>query len=208
MTALYVLIGFLSGSLMFSYWLGLAVHVDIREVGDGNPGGFNLCQAAGYKLGLLGILLEVLKGYLPLILLLSWNDLSDLAFVFVAIAPILGHAFSPFVGFQGGKSIAVSFGVWSAVTRFDAAVAFAVILALIQAIVKLGRKGKPTTSDTDGCMVVAGMLLLGGYLTIRGYQAHILLLWLCNLTILAYTNRWKLFRSMTGFYNGIKKKFI
>lgn len=147
MTALFALGAFLSGSLMFSYWLGLAAHADLRETGDGNPGGFNLCKAAGFRLGVLGIALDFLKGYLPLALLIGGGYVRELALVPVAIAPVLGHAFSPFVRFKGGRAIAVSFGVWSAVTRFDAAVAYAIALALLSLCARLVLSGKPTSSD-------------------------------------------------------------
>jgi acyl-phosphate glycerol 3-phosphate acyltransferase len=192
---------------MFSYWLGLAAHVDIRDVGDGNPGAFNLWQAAGYKLGLVGIFLEFMKGYLPVMILIGEGSIGEWSLVPVAIAPVLGHAFSPFVRFRGGKTIAVSFGVWSAVTRFEASVAYAVILALLLLLVKLGLKGKPVTSDMDGCMAVAGMLTLGGYLTFRGFPGYMILLWLLNLLVLVYANRWKLLRSLKGFYEGYKQRF-
>jgi acyl-phosphate glycerol 3-phosphate acyltransferase len=204
--AVYALMGFLSGSLMFSYWLGLLARVDIRDVGDGNPGGFNLWQAAGYKLGLLGIFLEFMKGYLPLLFLIEGGYVGGWGIVPVAVAPILGHAFSPFVGFKGGKAIAVSFGIWSAVTRFEGAIALAAILAFLSAAVKLGLRGKPVTSDMDGCQAVAGMLMLGGYLTLRAFPGYVILLCMCNLLVFAYTNRWKLYRSARGLYEGYKQR--
>ena len=46
------LLCFLCGSLMFSYWIGLLIKLDIRQIGDGNPGAFNLWSGAGYKFGL------------------------------------------------------------------------------------------------------------------------------------------------------------
>ena len=208
MIALYALIGFLSGSLMFAYWLGLAAHVDIRAVGDGNPGAFNLWHAAGYRLGLFAIFLEFMKGYLPLLILIHGDYISDWNVAPVAIAPVLGHAFSPFLGFKGGKTIAVSFGVWSAVTQFEASVAYAVILALTSLAARLALRGKPTSSDTDGCMAVAGMCMLGGYLAFRAFPGSVVALWLCNLTVLTYANRWKLYRSLKSFYEGYKRRYI
>jgi glycerol-3-phosphate acyltransferase PlsY len=185
---------------MFSYWLGVAAHVDVREVGDGNPGAFNLWHAAGWKLGLLGIILDFAKGYLPLFFLIRGGYAAGWSLVPVAVAPVLGHAFSPFVGFKGGKGIAVSFGVWSAVTAFEGSLAFAAILALLQLAVKLAQRGKPISSDTDGCMAVGGMLILGVYLILRAFPGSVLLLWLSNLTVFTYTNRWKLYRSCKVVY--------
>ena len=52
------------------------------------------------------------------------------------------------------------------------------------------------------------MLLLGGYLAFRAFPGPVLLLWLCNLTALVYTNRWKLRRSLKGVYEGYKQRAI
>lgn len=107
------------GSLMFSYWLGRILGTDIRRVGDGNPGAFNLFRASGALAGSIGMILDYLKGFLPLYWLIKYGHLSGLShlqFGLVAAAPLLGHAFSPFLGFRGGKGIAVSFGIWSALT--------------------------------------------------------------------------------------------
>lgn len=110
---------FLAGSLMFSYWIGKIMGVDIRKAGDGNPGAFNLFKKGGLLAGSIGMFLDYLKGFLPLYLLIQSGYLSgldELQFGLVAVAPLLGHAFTPFLGFQGGKGIAVSFGIWSALT--------------------------------------------------------------------------------------------
>lgn len=177
---------------MFSYWIGLLAKKDLREHGDGNPGAYNLWQAAGYKLGLLGIFMDFLKAYLPLALMVESGWVRGIALVPVALAPILGHVFSPFLHFRGGKGIAVTFGVWGAVSRFEISVAYALILALLAFAVKLIRIRKEISTDVDGFMVVFGMLTLGLYLYIRQFSSAVLLLWLCNLLVLAYTNRKKM----------------
>jgi acyl-phosphate glycerol 3-phosphate acyltransferase len=179
---------------MFSYWLGLAAKKDIRKVGDGNPGAANLLQAAGLPLGLVGVFLDVMKGYLPLALFLQQELITGIAIVPAALAPILGHASSPFMKFKGGKCVAVTFGVWAALTHFEATIAYAVILALLLVGAKVLRKGKPVTSDIDGFMVVLGMFLLGIYVSIRPFPPYLLLVWLGNLLIMAYVSREKLFR--------------
>lgn len=63
----FAAVEFLCGALMFSYWLGKVARKDLRQVGDGNPGAFNLWQSAGYQWGLAGILLDFMKGYVPLV---------------------------------------------------------------------------------------------------------------------------------------------
>jgi len=191
---LFVIIEFLCGSLMFSYWLGRAVKIDLRLVGDGNPGAFNLWHATGYKLGLLGIASDFLKGYMPLVILVHWNFVSGMALVPVAIAPVLGHAFSPFVDMRGGKAITVSFGVWSAISGFEISLVYAIILAILLIIVKLTNWNRPIGTDTDGFMVVAGMITLSIYIFLRAYPVQWLMLSILNSLVLLFTNRIKLYR--------------
>lgn len=200
MIIIFVVIEFLCGSLMFSYWLGLAVNSDLRTVGDGNPGAFNLWQVAGFKLGILGIFLDFMKGYLPLVILVELGFIKGMAIVPVAIAPILGHAFSPFIKFRGGKAIAVTFGMWSAVTRFEISLAYGIILAVFLLVVKLIKGGKPIATEIDGFMVVAGMFVLGIYLILRAFPQYLIILWLANLIILTFTNRTKLHKLFKTIY--------
>ena len=191
---LFILIEYLCGSLMFSYWLGLAVKKDLKIIGDGNPGAFNLWHAAGYKMGLLGILLDFMKGYLPLVFLYESGFLKGYMIVPVALAPVFGHVFPVFTKFKGGKAIAVTFGVWSAITRFKVSLMLAILLAIIQLLVRIINKGKPVSSDTDGVMVVSGMLILGICLKISGLPIYYIGLWMGNLIIFLYANRGKLYR--------------
>lgn len=180
---------FLSGSLMFSYWLGLVSKKNLKVVGDGNPGALNLWKAAGYKFGIIGIMLDFLKGYLPLLWIVGWEYDQGYSIVLLAIAPIAGHAFSPFLKGKGGKAIAVTFGVWSALTGFEASLAYAVILALFAAVNRLIYRSRPKSAEADGLQVVSGMLLLLVYLYMRMFEAAILWIWLGNFVILVYTHR-------------------
>lgn len=192
MILLLTTIEFFCGSLMFSYWLGLAVNKDLKTVGDGNPGAFNLWHAAGYKIGIAGVFLDFIKGYFPLVIFISSGYAEGLKIIPIAIAPVLGHAFSPFLKFKGGKSIAVTFGVWSAVTRFKVSLAYAITLAILLAVVKLYRRGQPTSTETDAFMVVSGMVFVFVYLILRNFSNNIVLLWFINFLILVYTNKNKL----------------
>lgn len=210
MVSLYVVIEFFCGSLMFSYWLGCAAKKDLTTVGDGNPGAFNLWSAAGPKIGILGVFLDFTKGYFPLVVLIEGGYVHGFAIIPVAIAPIIGHVFSPFMRFNGGKGIAATFGVWSAVTRFHASIVYALILAVMEIIYKMS--GKPASSNADGFIVVFGMWILSLYLVAEGYPAYILILWLVNFMLLAYTNRSKLhkfFKAVAARYSkkGLSSKF-
>jgi glycerol-3-phosphate acyltransferase PlsY len=123
MTAQVILwagIGFFCGSLMFSYWLGkLALGRDIRTIGDGNPGTTNVFRAGGKWVGILAFALDALKGAIPVSIAKYLVGIDGVGLVIVSLAPILGHAFSPFLRFQGGKAAAVSLGVWMALTLWE-----------------------------------------------------------------------------------------
>ncbi|MGG1313724.1 MULTISPECIES: glycerol-3-phosphate acyltransferase [Cohnella] len=194
MMIVWTAVSFLSGSLMFSYWLGLIARRNLKDVGDGNPGALNLWKAAGYSYGLAGVALDFLKGYVPVAWLMHAGAAAGYAIVPVAAAPVLGHAFSPFMKWRGGKAIAATFGVWSAATGFSASLAYAVILAVLLAVARWINKGRPTSADADGFQVVFGMLLLSVYLLAAGYSYALLGLWLVNFLLLVYTHRRELRR--------------
>lgn len=110
--AIFVGIAFLVGSLPFSLWVGfVGPGVDIREYGDGNPGTFNVIRASGLLWGGLALMLDISKGAAPVGLAAQVFGFEGTALILTAFAPMLGHAFSPFLGFQGGKAIATTAGV-------------------------------------------------------------------------------------------------
>jgi glycerol-3-phosphate acyltransferase PlsY len=113
--------GFLCGALPFSVWVGhLALGTDIRSHGDGNPGAFNVFRAGGRGWGGLAILLDGLKGLVPVAVANFGFGWTGWRLGLAAVAPILGHAFSPFLGGRGGKALAVTFGVWAGLTLWFA----------------------------------------------------------------------------------------
>lgn len=180
---------FLSGSLMFSYWLGVVNKKNITSVGDGNPGALNLWKSSGYKLGIAGIVLDFCKGYVPVFWVIEKGAAHGYSIIPLAVAPIAGHAFSPFLKGKGGKAIAVTFGVWSALTGFEVSLAYAVILAVLKATGLLMNRGKSVSTEADGVQVVGGMLVLSVYLVVRSYSAAIWWVWFGNCALLAYTHR-------------------
>ncbi len=125
---------FLLGACPFSVILGRwFLHKDIRDYGDGNPGAANVFRAGSQKLGFLAVFLDVTKG-IPFVLLAhTVFGLSGLDIVPIAICAILGHAFSPFLQWRGGKAIAVTFGVLVALPQHEAFLAF-VALVIIGAL--------------------------------------------------------------------------
>ena len=105
-------VGFLSGSVMYSYLVPKLLRgVDVRENHeDANPGGTNAADAVGLPIGLTCIVLDLEKAFVPVFIAVSVLGIRGMPLVPVIVAPVLGHAFSPFMKFRGGKAVASSFG--------------------------------------------------------------------------------------------------
>jgi len=109
---LFTVAGFLSGSILYSYMIAkFFCRIDITEVSDDkNPGAANVIKHAGVKYGIPAIILDVLKGFIPIYLASKHLDIESLYFIPVLAAPVLGHATAPLFNWHGGKAIASSFG--------------------------------------------------------------------------------------------------
>jgi glycerol-3-phosphate acyltransferase PlsY len=125
------LAAFWLGACPFSVWVGHRfLGREIRGYGDGNPGAANVMRAGGRKSFGFAVLLDIAKG-VPFVYLAHavWG-FPDMAVVVVGLSAILGHAFSPLLGFKGGKSIAVTGGVLLALPNYEILFAFIVFLLI------------------------------------------------------------------------------
>ena len=119
-TLLLCLIAFTAGALPFSVWVGrMVLGKDIRRYGDANPGATNVLRAGGKGAAAVALLLDFLKGALPVGLAHFQLDFSGWALVVVALLPVVGHAFSPFLGGRGGKAVATTGGIWCGLTIWE-----------------------------------------------------------------------------------------
>ena len=178
-TIVWILIAFISGSLPFSVWVGrLAARTDIRRYGDHNPGATNVTRAAGWRWGGLALILDMIKGALPVGLAWYWAGLSGWPLSLVALAPILGHAYSPFLEFRGGKAIAVSGGIWIGLTS-GLALTYLLPSLLFWYVLIV----------SDGWVVLLTMFSFLLYLLLRDGEATLLFVWLGNTLILAWKHR-------------------
>lgn len=113
---LALLVGYILGSLPFGVWVARANGVDIFAVGSGNPGATNVKRSVGKGAGNLVFLLDFLKGALatlwPMLPLFSFGDAEVAERMAVAgmVGAIVGHSYSCFIGFRGGKGVATSIG--------------------------------------------------------------------------------------------------
>lgn len=105
-------LAFCLGGVLFSYHLPkLLKNIDIRkESPDHNPGTVNAFRCAGVPVGVLCLLCDLAKGFLPVFFFMRLLDSSRLWFALILCAPVLGHAIAPLYHHRGGKAIAASFG--------------------------------------------------------------------------------------------------
>ncbi len=160
-------------------WLGrLVLKTDIRRYGDGNPGGTNVARAGNTRLGVLAIALDMLKAAAPVALAYYVFGVTDWGLTPVVLAPILGHAFSPFLGFRGGKALACTFGAWSALTvPFGPFVMGGSVFLLHKVF------------TVSAWAVMGAMLMLLVFLLIAGLTLPLLAAWTGTVAILAWTHR-------------------
>jgi len=107
----YLLLAFFLGSLPFGHWLALRLGVDLRKQGSGNTGATNVSRVLGKKWGYLVFALDFAKGWIPVALAIRAGSLSDSWVVVTGVCAVLGHVFSPWLGFRGGKGVATSAGI-------------------------------------------------------------------------------------------------
>lgn len=109
---LFVLIGYLSGSVLFARVSARLLHRgDVsQESQDKNPGTTNAFRYGGFACGVLTLLGDILKGALPIWLYLAAAPQWAAGLAVVLPAPVLGHIFPLFFHFRGGKGIATTFG--------------------------------------------------------------------------------------------------
>ena len=116
-----VLAAYLLGSIPTGYLVGRKRGVDVRKQGSGNIGATNVARTMGKKLGILVLVLDALKGVVPLAV---WRltdpgphihlapSLAPYLYTAIGLAPIIGHCFPVWLRFRGGKGVATALGVF------------------------------------------------------------------------------------------------
>lgn len=111
-TALACAVGFLSGSIPFGFLIGkLFYKIDIRKSGSGNIGAANALRTMGKPGAAVVLLLDGAKGFAPVFAVLHLFGSATLLGAAVGCATVLGHIYSPWLGWRGGKGVATSMGV-------------------------------------------------------------------------------------------------
>lgn len=178
--ALIVAVNFLLGSVPWAVMVGRVLRgVDITIYGDHNPGTYNALRAGGLRLAAPAMILEFAKGFVAGRLaqgMLTANPATaSWAWAVAAAAPVAGHGFTPFLRFRGGKALAVTLGVWTAVAGWPAMLAYAGTLCLQELT---------WPKAPDAFKVSLGMVVLGSVAWLMRLPARYALAWALTFAVI------------------------
>ena len=142
--ATIIILSYLIGSIPTSIIVSkLARGIDIRDYGSGNAGGTNVMRVLGWKHGLFVIVLDALKGVLAVVVVarlhygqMPFNNVTPfddftLVQIIAGISAVIGHIWTVFAGFKGGKGIATALGMLLMITTVDMLVAIGVFVLVV-----------------------------------------------------------------------------
>lgn len=181
MLALLIILSYIMGSIPSGYIIvKKKLNKDVRDYGSGNIGATNVGRVAGKKVGKITAILDMLKAILPVVLaqiLLANNILTtnkSLSLGLVALAAILGHNYTIFLKFKGGKGVATS----AAAFMFIVPKAF-IVTAIVFFGLKLFTKIVSIRSLTAAVVLCLSTWLLGydKYLIISTFITAVLCFW-------------------------------
>lgn len=160
---LYIVIAYMLGGLPFGLAAGyLAGCGDIRKQGSGNIGATNVWRVAGPTAAVFVFVCDIAKGVAAVLLVSlfasnTWSVSVATAALAGGVAAVLGHTFSPFLKFRGGKGVSTALGVFLSLLPAETGIAFAVflIVVLLSRYISLG--------SIIGALVFAAILWIERY---------------------------------------------
>jgi acyl phosphate:glycerol-3-phosphate acyltransferase len=135
---LLILFGYLMGSVPVGFILGSRSGIDVRQAGSGNVGATNVARVVGKRQGILTLIADTAKGFLPVVIAMQL-EVSLAATILVGVAAFFGHLYPIFLKFKGGKGVATALGVFLAMAPMATLVLVAVfgVAVLTSRIVSL-----------------------------------------------------------------------
>ncbi len=189
--AFWILISFVSASVPWSLILGyIFSNKDIRTVGDKNPGGTNTLKLSGIKVGLMAIFLDISKSFFPVYFSLFYGFVGY-ELILICLAAISGSIFSPFLKFNGGKSLAVSCGIWLAISS-----------GIIGPLICLMMAFSHSVQKTHIWTILFGWLGILIWVLIFSFELEYVIIFFINFILVMYKHR-KEFNQKIIFRNWI-----
>jgi glycerol-3-phosphate acyltransferase PlsY len=134
MNILLPIASYLIGAIPFGLLIGRLAGIDVRTSGSGNIGATNVTRLAGKKFGVFTLLLDVLKGFLPIYIasrLLPLGAEREFVLLLCGICAVVGHMFPIYLGFRGGKGVATGVGVLLFLSPVAVAITIVVFVATV-----------------------------------------------------------------------------
>jgi glycerol-3-phosphate acyltransferase PlsY len=131
-TVLLILCAYLLGSIPTGLLLAKAAGVDIRAAGSGNIGATNVYRTLGRSVGILTLVGDCLKGLIP-VLVAQRLGMGDAGIAAAGTAAFLGHVYTVFLRFKGGKGVATALGVFLGVSPASVGIALVIFIAVVAA---------------------------------------------------------------------------
>lgn len=126
-------VAYILGSIPTSYIMGKLIKgIDIRDFGSGNVGATNALRILGTKVGVFTLIIDIGKGFLAVnIARFIIHEPTDLIIIIIGLFAIIGHIFTIFLKFKGGKGVATSAGVFIALVPIPIALALVVFIVTV-----------------------------------------------------------------------------
>ena len=146
--------GYVIGSIPFAYLLSRRRGIDLRSVGSRNVGAANVLRTTGALAAIAALSLDAAKGYLAVAV--AWGMTADAGpAVAAGVASILGHVYTPWLGFRGGKGVATGAGVFALLAPAATVIA-ALVFVLTVATSRFVSAGSVAASVALAVATVAG----------------------------------------------------
>ena len=132
----WVPVAYLLGSVPFGKLISKKVaHIDITSRGSRNIGATNVAREVGIKWGLLTLFLDILKGFIPVLLFAGYASQSasfqEYGPTAVGLSALLGHQFSLFLNFRGGKGVGTALGIYLALSPLGSLLAILLFILIV-----------------------------------------------------------------------------
>ena len=206
---LLLLLSYITGSIPTSIILGKIVKgIDIREHGSGNAGGTNVFRVLGWKPALIVVIIDIFKGWLPTAIyatvLFQGQPITDIGVIQIlcGFAAVLGHTYTIFAGFHGGKGIGTLAGMLIAIYPITFP------LCLIVFVITLIITGYVSLSSIFATIALPIILLVLPIFGIQRSTSSLLIFALLVPLFAIFTHRSNIVRLRNGTENRFEKAMI
>ena len=193
-----VLVAYVTGATPFGFMAGKFKGIDIREHGSGNIGATNVLRVLGKPISIAVLVLDIFKGLIPVLIAKMVSD-SSLIHIATAMAAILGHNYTFWLGFKGGKGIATTGGAMLPVMPI------AFVAAILGWVIALKISRYVSVASITAALIIPITLVIEGLITgIWEWNILAFGIFVCVLAI--WKHRSNIGRLRRGEENRVDKK--